>query len=143
MTLYLGAFSALASLAASSVERAVPHQVAAMPLENVPGGGAAGASGRRAPDIGRVKASIGSGWLVVGPWAPAVAGTSSRASSVRMREARTKLRIGASARSLEESGRLGTCPDQKVEWREQDSNLRRLSQRIYSPSPLTARESRQ
>ena len=28
------------------------------------------------------------------------------------------------------------------QWREQDSNLRRLSQRIYSPSPLTARESR-
>jgi hypothetical protein len=28
-------------------------------------------------------------------------------------------------------------------WREKDSNLRRLSQRIYSPSPLTARESRQ
>ena len=27
-------------------------------------------------------------------------------------------------------------------WREKDSNLRRLSQRIYSPSPLTARESR-
>ena len=27
------------------------------------------------------------------------------------------------------------------EWWEQDSNLRRLSQRVYSPSPLTARES--
>lgn len=27
-------------------------------------------------------------------------------------------------------------------WREKDSNLRRQSQRIYSPSPLTARESR-
>ena len=30
-----------------------------------------------------------------------------------------------------------------AEWRGQDSNLRRLSQRIYSPSPLTAREPRQ
>ena len=30
-----------------------------------------------------------------------------------------------------------------AEWRGQDSNLRRQSQRIYSPSPLTAREPRQ
>jgi hypothetical protein len=30
----------------------------------------------------------------------------------------------------------------KAWWREQDSNLRRQSQRIYSPPPLTARESR-
>src|SRR5215211_8009940 len=32
--------------------------------------------------------------------------------------------------------------ESRMRWREQDSNLRRLSQRIYSPSPLTARESR-
>ena len=34
------------------------------------------------------------------------------------------------------------APLQRSEkWWEQDSNLRRLSQRVYSPSPLTARES--
>ena len=47
--------------------------------------------------------------------------------------------------------RLGPCqatadgqgPRAAGWWREQDSNLRRLSQRIYSPSRLTAPESRQ
>src|SRR3954454_4744548 len=37
-----------------------------------------------------------------------------------------------------------SCPSaagRRRRWWEQDSNLRRLSQRVYSPSPLTARES--
>src|SRR4051794_22512289 len=43
-------------------------------------------------------------------------------------------------RILPRAGRA--WPLRRSAWREQDSNLRRLSQRIYSPSPLTARESR-
>jgi hypothetical protein len=35
-----------------------------------------------------------------------------------------------------------SAPAQRIQWRGQDSNLRRLSQRVYSAPPLTAREPR-
>ena len=45
--------------------------------------------------------------------------------------------VSSSSESMSERGR------RSGQWREQDSNLRRQSQCVYSASPLTARESRQ
>jgi hypothetical protein len=50
---------------------------------------------------------------------------------------------GRSVAALAATPQIPPDEPSPAKWRGQDSNLRRLSQRIYSPSPLTAREPRQ
>src|SRR3954464_13617112 len=66
------------------------------------------------------------------------------AFQVRIRPSRSsrKIAYSATASTRSRSWSWARSPASCSKWREQDSNLRRQCQRIYSPSPLTARESR-